>query len=328
VAVTIATRDSTDRLPALSGLRAGAYTPHRLHEVGRTWSETNCYVDLWVETLHALDLDPVPVLACALSADFDGDQWTFLKPAPEDLRAVYGIEVAELNVWRPLVEHIADHLARGRLLTVEVDSFWLPDTAGTTYHQGHAKTTVAVAALEPDRLGYFHGPGYFEVGGDDLLGLLAAAGRGLPPYVEVVRLEGLRRDPARVSAATAASVGEHLRRRPADNPVARLGERVLQDLPWLAAADEDAFHAYAFATCRAVGATADLAAEVSDLLDSDASTEAAGHFRAASTAAKSLQFQLARAARGRTVDVRGTLAALAEEWGAAVALLAGRHAAR
>ncbi len=44
--------------------------------------ETNCYLDLWIETLQALGLDPVPALACALSAGHDGLQWTFLKQQP------------------------------------------------------------------------------------------------------------------------------------------------------------------------------------------------------------------------------------------------------
>ena len=36
-----------------SGLApAGPYVPHPLHDSGRDWPETNCYVDLWIELLH------------------------------------------------------------------------------------------------------------------------------------------------------------------------------------------------------------------------------------------------------------------------------------
>ena len=73
----------------------------------RIWPETNCYLDLWIETLHALGLDPVPALACALSADHDGLQWTFLKQQPEDLHRLYGLEVTEEIVWLPLLETVS-----------------------------------------------------------------------------------------------------------------------------------------------------------------------------------------------------------------------------
>jgi hypothetical protein len=78
------------------------YQSHFSHAGERIWPETNCYLDLWIETLHALGLDPVPAFACALSADHDGLQWTFLKRQPEDLRRLYGLEVTEEIVWIPL----------------------------------------------------------------------------------------------------------------------------------------------------------------------------------------------------------------------------------
>ena len=43
------------------------YQSHFGHAGERIWPEPNCYLDLWIETLHALGLDPVPALACALS---------------------------------------------------------------------------------------------------------------------------------------------------------------------------------------------------------------------------------------------------------------------
>jgi len=42
-----------------------------------------------------------------VAIDFEGDQWTFFKPPHEDLKALYGIDVQELYVWRPLLEHAA-----------------------------------------------------------------------------------------------------------------------------------------------------------------------------------------------------------------------------
>ncbi len=68
---------------------------HPSHSGDRIWPETNCYLDLWIELLHTLGHDPVPMYACALSADHDGEQWTFVKPDPADIRDLYGLQVAE-----------------------------------------------------------------------------------------------------------------------------------------------------------------------------------------------------------------------------------------
>ena len=92
--------------PQISASPRG-YQSHFSHAGERIWPETNCYLDLWIETLHALGLDPVPAFACALSADHDGLHWTFLKQLPEDLRRLYGLEVTEEIVWLPLLETVS-----------------------------------------------------------------------------------------------------------------------------------------------------------------------------------------------------------------------------
>jgi len=314
-------------LPARSGQ---PHQPHPLHGPEQVWGETNCYVDLWVEVLHSLGLDPVPAGVTALSADFDGDQWTFLKPPPEDLWALYGVEVSELNVWRPLADHLADHLARGRLLTVEVDSFWLPDTAGVSYRRQHTKTTIAVAGLDRGSatLDYFHGAGRHTLSGEDLDGVLrlVPGADRLPPYVEVVRVERIFRDERRTAAAATRLAREHLARRRDPDPLSRLGERLVADLPWLAAQDMDTFHGYAFATCRQCGATAQLAAQVCAWLEARTGAQlarAATCFAEVAADAKSLQFLLARGARGRTVDLAGPLGRMATAWTTAMREVAG-----
>lgn len=137
------------------------YRPHSLHQDDRVWAQTNCYTDLWIEVLHSLGLDPVPALACAFSSRFDGTQWTFLKLKAEDIYALYGIEVAEMNVWRAPLIHVEDNLAVGMLSTVEVDGYWLPDTLGTSYHEGHTKTTIVPNRIDrvAGELEYFHNSG-------------------------------------------------------------------------------------------------------------------------------------------------------------------------
>ena len=113
------------------------YRPHALHGDGRAWVGKNCYVDIWIEVLHARGLDPTAMLAFTLAIDFEGDQWTFFKPVHDELRTLYGVDVQEMTVWRPLVEHIALHLGDGKLVSTEADAFYLPDTQGTDYRTQH-----------------------------------------------------------------------------------------------------------------------------------------------------------------------------------------------
>ena len=311
---------------ALLDLDAATYEPHPLHATERIWTETNCYVDLWIEVLHALGLDPVAGAAFTLSTDFEGDQWTFFKYPPEDLRRLYGIEVSEMNAWRPLVHHTVEQLELGRFLTMEADSWFLPDTAGVSYRLAHVKSTIVANRVDADarRLGYFHNAGYFELDGDDFDGVFLE--RELPPYVELVRLERLRRDVALddVLALTA----EHLARRPDDNPVVRLRKRIEADLSWLADEGLDTFHDYAFGTCRQCGATAELAASFVDWLAAHGERGidgVAARLRDVAQGAKTLQFNLARAARGRSVDLDSPLGEMERDWDEALGALAARY---
>jgi hypothetical protein len=305
------------------------YTAHPLHSTDRVWVETNCYIDAWVEVLNAFGFDPIAAGACTLSADFEAGQWRFLKFPLDDLRALFGIEVNEMNLWRGVLDHLAAELAAGRLLTVEVDAWWLPDTDGVSYRKQHVKTTIIPQLLDRQshRLGYFHGPGYFELSGDDFEGVFRlgafADDDALPPYVELVRFD--RRVSSDGLATRAAGLARsHLARRPEDNPVQRLAERLRADVPWLASQDLDTFHLYAFGVLRQCGATAELAADFVDWLTDQGVAElrsASAHFRSVATGAKTLQFQVARLTRGRGVDVEPLLDQLVVGWAAAMAEL-------
>ncbi len=318
----------------LAAMDAADFAPHPLHGAARTWGETNCYVDVWIEVLHALGLDPVAAAAFTLSCDFEGDQWTFFKYPPEDLRAIYGLEVAELNVWRPVADHVEELLGLDRLCTLECDSWFLPDTRGVAYGEDHVKTTIVPAGLDRAgrRLSYFHNAGYFDLSGDDFDGVLRLGAHADPtalaPYVESVRLDRVRRDdPDRVDRVVSLA-RDHLARRPGDNPVVRMGERMAADLGWLAAEEPEVFHRYAFATCRQCGASAELAADFVEWLvdhDGPGAGPAAAAFRDVSDGAKALQFTLARAARGRTVDLGSVLGPMATQWSVAMDVLGGTY---
>ena len=71
-----------------------------------------------------------PRLAFTLSVDFEGDQWQFFKFPLEDLRTLYGLDVAEMNRGAGSSTTSTNSSTMGRFLTAEVDSWYLPDTAG------------------------------------------------------------------------------------------------------------------------------------------------------------------------------------------------------
>lgn len=248
-------------------LQAASYVRHRLHGDDAVWLEKNCYGDLWIELLHTLQLEPHAILPFTLAVDFEDDQWTFFKPNQEELRELYGIDVQELTIWRPLLEHAREHLARGKLISVEVDAYWLPDTAGTDYRNKHSKTTILLTNLDQDArwLGYFHNAGYFELSGEDFTGLFRLdAGEDasyLPLFAELVRIDRLvRRTPQDLAARSWQLLARHLERRPQSNPFVRFGARFAADLPLMQARGLAYYHVWAFASVRQAGAAFDLLA--------------------------------------------------------------------
>jgi hypothetical protein len=246
------------RLPVSD--RAGDHVAHPLHDPRRDYPETNCYTDVVIELLHARGYEPLAVLGHIVRMDFEGDQWTFFKPPPADLERLYGIDIHEMQPYRPLPAQIAQQLAAGRTIIVELDSWFLPDTAATSYRTVHGKTSVAPDAIDPgaEWLRYFHNTGRHELAGEDYRGVFASERDGPAPpapYTELVRFDagepltgGALRDEAR------ALLSAHLARRPRTDPFARFGDALHRDLPALQTGDLDGYHAYAFATVRMAGA--------------------------------------------------------------------------
>lgn len=321
-------------LPAES-LDPGTYRPHALHHEQRTWAESNCYVDLWIEVLHSLGLDPHPCLPFTLSTDFEGDQWTFFKPPLDDLRQLYGIEVQELSIWRSLTEQVAEQVARGRLVLPEVDAFYLPDTQGTDYRRQHSKTTIAIREIDlaGRHLGYFHNGGYFHLGGADFVGLFrlaeSAEAAPLPPYVEMAKLDTLqRRSEPELLRLTIELTSAHLLRLPQPNPLLRFRDRFSEHLQWLLSGAAS-FHPYAFATLRQLGASCELAASLVQWLSEHGETglsPAYAEYTAMAAAAKALLLKTARAANNKKpVDAAPLLTAMAASWTTATRCLLARY---
>lgn len=308
---------------------------HPIHDDTSTWPEINCYVDLWIELLHSRGYDPLLACGFVFDSDVDGRQWSFHKYDLEDLLLIYGVRVAETNVWRSLSWHIQEHLAAGRLLTVEVDAFHLPDTYGVSYQLQHVKTTIAVDSFDPDipSVGYFHNRGRYETSGADAVALLRLAGEPpsvLAPYVETVSFDHAGAAES-VEQAVLERARVHLARRAVGNPVTRLGDRLRADVDWLVeetARDEQACYDYAFGTVRQCGAGAQIAARYVEALgriDGVGASEAVDAFDRVATTAKSLQFILTRRAHGRRGDLDGPLAAMSDDWATAMAAVVERY---
>jgi uncharacterized protein DUF1839 len=288
------------RLRALD-LDAANYRRHVLHAEDRVWVEKNCYVDIWIEVIHAVGCEPMAILPFVFAIDFEGDQWTFFKPPHDELRDLYGIDCQELNCWRTLLEHAEEHLAAGKLISTEADAWWLPDTSGTDYRRQHTKSTIVLTDLDvaERRLGYFHNAGYFMLDGEDFARTfrldVPPDPAFMPLFAELVRLDRrVVRPRAELAAMSKQLLARHLARRPADNPVARFAARFARDLPELQGKGLAYYHTWAFATVRQLGAAAELAARYLEWLG-DQPAEAIAAYDAISNGAKTFILKAARA---------------------------------
>ncbi|MGG7580785.1 DUF1839 family protein [Rhizobium sp. YTUHZ045] len=312
------------------GIRPESYRQHALHSGERAWPETNCYVDLWIEVLATAGVAPEAMLGFTLAQDFEGDQFTFFKVPLEDLEALYGIRATELAIYDRVERHVEVQIARGRLCLIEMDSFYMPDTRGTAYRQEHGKTTVAVNRLDvaAKRVEYFHNAGYFRLEGEDFDGLfqqhLTENDPPFLPYTEFARFPEKPADEAHLRATARRLAGFHFARRPRQNPIRAFARVFPQQVEAVAERPFGFFHKYAFNTLRQVGANFELSADHLVWLSPEF-TAAAEDARRISDAAKSVQFQLARAvARRKFEPLQAALDPAADAWDSMMASLAER----
>ena len=313
----------------------------------------------WIEVLASLGLDPHPLWPAAVALDFEGDQWTAVEPSRDELRALYGLDVHELAVWRPLAEHAIEHLAAGRALIVEVDAFWLPvDVAAddTNYRRNHATATIVLNEVDLDarRIAFFHASGYVEARGDDVAHLLGleddasdleaiADWRGsrvaqvgaaavaldegrLPPHAQFIRADRrVARSTEELRMLALHHLGNHLAFRPATNPLRRFAARIVDDLPLLREYGT-AYHAdWASCTTRRLGGACELAARGLAWQDEPAGSplrDAARAFERLARDAKTLDQKLGRAvASTRNADTKKLLEGMAQCWDDGMAAL-------
>ncbi len=312
-------------------IRPDSYSPHALHSMERMWPETNCYIDLWIEVLSTLGLAPEAMLGFTLGQDFEGDQFTFFKVPLEDLEALYGIRVTELAIFDKVERHIQTQISRGRLCLIEMDSFYMPDTQGTAYRQEHGKTTVAINRLDMagKRVDYFHNGGFFSLEGEDFDGLFQL---GLTdddplflPYTEFAKFPEAPVDATRTRAVSRDLLSAHFARRARENPIRAFTGVFPEQVEAVAERPFGFFHKYAFNTLRQFGANFELLADHLIWHSAEEFGAAAEHARRLSEAAKSVQFQLARAVTRRKFEPLSTaLDPAADAWDAVMASLAER----
>ncbi|MBA2701397.1 MAG: DUF1839 family protein [Chloroflexi bacterium] len=310
---------------SLFGHDPATYQPHRLHSGERNYIETNCFTDIVIELLHARGDEPVAAFGSFVRMDFENDQWIFFKPFAVDLEVLFGVDIHEVQPYRPLPRQVAEVLALGRTMTIELDAWYLPDTAATSYGRAHVKTGVIAESIDvaDERFRYFHNASLYELAGEDFRGAFRL-GDGwsddvLPPYTELIRFDAgpaLRGEELREAAR--GIIRGHLGRMVPGNPFDRFEERLASDLPVLLAGDEALYHAYAFATFRMAGAGFELlASHVDWLLDTEGSPPAAAMARIVE-GCKVLGFKLARR---RAFDPTDAMRALNVAWSEAMSSL-------
>lgn len=318
-------------------LSAAGYTVHALHRQDQAWLQKNCYVDVWIELLHALGLQSEAMLGFTVALSFEGDQWTFFKPPHRDLCELYGLEVEELNLWRGnLVDHALHHLSEGKLVIAEADAFWMPDTAGTDYHEQHTKSTIVINMLDvaQRKLGYFHNHGYFELADDDFTHLLrhgypADAGY-MPFFAEFVRLDRLRRPSQKELIATSTRLlRSHLARLRTENPIRRFAGQFPKDVAWLQSEGLPLYHRYAFATLRQLGSNFELSANYLAWLSQHGEAgleDAQAAFQDIAGGTKALLLKTARAVNTkRPVQFQELLDDMARAWDTGTDILRCRY---
>ena len=158
---------------ACSALDPATYEPHAVHAGGRTYPETNCYTDILVELLHARGDEPLAALGftCASTSRATSGRSSSRRRATSS--AVRHRHPRDAAVPAAARTRSPSSSRAGRTMIVELDAWYLPDTAATSYRTEHVKTSVVAEAIDLDgeRLRYFHNAALYELEGDDYRGV-------------------------------------------------------------------------------------------------------------------------------------------------------------
>jgi hypothetical protein len=312
-------------LVSLFGCDPATYQPHMIHTGQRNYIETNCFTDIITELMHARGDEPLATFGSFVRMEFENDQWTFFKPLAIDMELLFGIDVHEIQPYRSIAHQVAEQLAQGRTMTIELDGWYLPDTAATSYRSAHVKTGVIAEAidLEGERFRYFHNASLYELAGADFRGVFRTETgwdpNVLPPYTELIRFEaGPRLRGDELKAAAVELLRGHLQRVAPSNPFDQFHARLAADLPTLLAGDESLYHAFTFATFRMAGAGFELLGSSVDWAFGESGARASAAMARIVQGCKVLGFKLARR---RPFDPTEAMDSLAAAWTEAIGAL-------
>ena len=209
-------------------------------------------------------------------------------------------------------------------MIVELDAWYLPDTAATSYRTEHVKTLDRRRGdrrRRRARCATSTTPGCYELGGDDFRGVFRIGEFSddvLPPYTELIRFDAgprlRRRGPApRRRASCCAAISRGAR---ASNPFDRFGDQLERDLPALLDGRRSTrYHAYTFATFRMAGPAFELLASHAEWLLGRPG--AAGRRRRWADR-RGMQGAVVQARRRRQFDSAPLTGALADAWARAI----------
>jgi hypothetical protein len=311
---------------ALFGHDPATYVPHFMHTGERTYIETNCFTDIISELLHARGDG-----RSRRSGSFV--EWTWRTTSgrsssrwPSTWRSSTNGH-HEIQPYRSIPHQIEEQLRLGRTMTIELDAWYLPDTAATSYGNAHVKTGVIAEAIDlPNEVfRYYHNASLYELSGADFRGAFRTepgwSGDVLPPYTELIRFDaGPRLEGEAVRRASLELLHGHLQRIVPGNPFDRFHARLVADLPSLLEGDIDRYHAFTFATFRMAGAGFELLASHVDWLLGDAGAPATAAMGRIVEGCKVLGFKLARR---RPFDPTDAMNDLSAAWTEAIDALDG-----
>jgi hypothetical protein len=213
-------------------------------------------------------------MSFTVGLDYEGDQFTFYKIPPGDLELLYDVQLLELSIFDDLEQHVAEQVKRDRIVLVEEDGFYLPDTKGITYHTAHKKTTIGVNSIDPSSgtLTYFHNDIFGTLEGDDYQHVMYKVDPPvLFPYTEFIKRHGRLDRSEREYKHTALTLLEkHMFRLPRTSPVAAFRGAFAGHVQKLNAVS---FHEFAFNHFRMFGSNFEYLGSFLEWLTGTASDE-------------------------------------------------------
>ena len=222
-----------------------------------------------IELLHACGYEPIAAFGHLVRMDFEGDQWTFFKPPPEDLESLFG-DRHPRDAALPAAARADRRAARSAVARSSSSS--TPGTCPTRRPRATAQSTSRPrsppmrSTPTARRCGTSTAPACSSSAARTTAACSGSAEFSddvLPPYTELVRFDAGPRLRGRRAARAPPStlLRRHLDQAPARQPVRAVRAAARTGAAGAArAAGSSDYHAYAFATVRMAGSAFEILA--------------------------------------------------------------------